>query len=181
MTLNKDEAGAELAAIDDVVRRVKQSRIYRVSGEIAMIWGVMQFVQYGVYLLAPARFAWTWICVDAVGIMLTLLMLQRAGGRVAGPARMLAAFAVFYAFGFIWSGLLSHFGAREESVFWHTLFLFGYSVAGIWFGAGFLAIGLGLTVLILAVYFFAGAAFPALIALVAGGGYILCGYWMRRA
>jgi hypothetical protein len=116
-----------------------------------------------------------------LGIVLTVLMLRRTGRKAAGPVRALAAFGLFYAFGFVWTEFIGHFGAREMSVFWHTLFLFGYSLAGLWFGAGFLAIGLGLTALILAIYFLSGAAFPALMAIVAGGGYILCGYWMRRA
>ena len=182
MALNREQAGEELAAIDDVVRRVKQSRIYRISGEIAMIWGVMQFVQYGVYALAPSRFGWSWLAVDAIGIVLTALMLRRAGfANAAGPGRALAAFALFYGFGFVWTGLIGQFGPREMSVFWHTLFLFGYSLAGLWFGGGFLAIGLGLTAAIVAVYFVAGPAFWPAIAVVAGCGYILCGYWMRRA
>jgi len=182
MALSREQAGEELAAIDDVVRRVKQSRIYRVSGEIAMMWGVMQFVQYGVFALAQSRFGWSWLVVDAIGIVLTALLLRRAGmGAAAGPGRALAAFALFYGFGFVWSGLIGHYGPHEMSVFWHTLFLFGYCVAGLWFGVGFFAIGLTLTALILAVYIFAGAAFYPLIALVTGCGYILCGYWMRRA
>jgi hypothetical protein len=182
MALSREQASKELAAIDDAVQRVKQSRIYRISGEIAMMWGVLQFVQYGVYALAPLRFDWSWLAVDAMGIALTVLMLQRVGfANAAGPGHALAAFALFYGFGFVWTGLIGQFGPREMSVFWHTLFLFGYSLAGLWFGAGFLAIGLGLTAAIVAVYYFAGAAFWSAMAIVAGAGYILCGYWMRRA
>jgi hypothetical protein len=182
MAWSREQAGEELAAIDDIVRRVKQSRIYRVSGEIAMMWGVLQFLQYGVYALAPKHYGGTWIAVDAIGIALTALMLRRVGfANAAGPGRALAAFAVFYGFGFVWTGLIGQFGPREMSVFWHTLFLFGYSVAGLWFGGGFLAIGLGLTAAIVAVYYLAGAAFWPAIAVVSGAGYILCGYWMRRA
>lgn len=182
MNLSKAQADAELAAIDGVVRRVKQSRIYRVAGEIAMFWGVVQFVQYAVLFSAPTWFDWTWKGVDALGVALTVLWLRRAGlqGGV-GPFRALAAFVLFYGFGFLWTGAVGHFDDRGTAVFWHTLFLFGYCVAGVWFGAGFLAIGLSLTALILAVYLFAGAWFWPLLALVSGLGYILCGYWMRRA
>ena len=65
--------------------------------------------------------------------------------------------------------------------FWPTLFLFGYALAGLWFGAAFSAIGVGLTALILAGYACSGAAFPLWAAAVSGGGFILCGLWMRRA
>ena len=37
MSLSKAQADKQLAEIDDVVRRVKQSRIYRVAGDIAMM------------------------------------------------------------------------------------------------------------------------------------------------
>jgi len=65
--------------------------------------------------------------------------------------------------------------------FWPTLLLFGYALAGLWFGAAFSAIGLGLTALILMRYVWAGTAFALWLALVTGGGFILCGLWMRRA
>ena len=181
-SVSKTEAHAELAAIDDVVQRVKQSRIYRVSGGIAMLWGVLQFAQYAVIAVAPRRYSWTWTLVDALGVLLTIVWLARSSpGGGSRLWRTLAAFALFYAFGFVWSSALAPFGSRETAVFWHTLFLFGYCLAGLWFGLGFLAIGLSLTALILAVYAFGGALFWPLIALVSGVGYILCGYWMRRA
>ena len=179
MTFSKRQASEDLAAIDDVVQRVKQSRIYRASGEIAMMWGALQFVQYFVAVLLPRAAAW--VAVDAVGVAATLWMLRRAMGGRPGAGRALAAFAVFYGFGFAWTGLVGHFDGRGEAVFWHTLFLFGYCLAGLWFGVGFLAIGVGLSALIFAVFFYAGAWFWPLIALVSGCGYILCGYWMRRA
>ena len=185
MTVDKAQAGADLAAIDDMVARVKQSRIYRVSGNLAILWGVMQFVTWGVASVSPANGAWSWIVVDAVGVALTAWMLRRAlpaplGG--VGVKRQLAAFALFYGFGFVWSVLLGHFGGRETTVFWHTLFLFGYCLAGLWFGIGFLVIGLSLSALVIAVYLFVGPPlFWLLIAVVTGFGYILCGLWMRRA
>jgi len=183
MSFGKAEADAELAAIDEVVRRVRQSRIYRVAGDIAMMWGGLQFLQFAVTMLLPGQTRdWSWLFVDALGVALTLAMLRRAGPpNPARLARALAAFALFYGFGALWAYGLFHFGGRELAVFWRTLFLFGYSLAGLWFGFGFLAIGLALTGLIFAVYLFAGAAFWPLVTVVTGCGYIVCGLWMRRA
>ena len=93
----------------------------------------------------------------------------------------LLAFALFYAFGWIWSHLIGRFGPREEMAFWPTLFMFGYALAGLWFGAAFSAIGLGLAALIVAGYFWAGDAFNLWQAAVTGVGFIACGLWMRRA
>jgi hypothetical protein len=95
--------------------------------------------------------------------------------------RTLAAFLLFYAFGWVWANLIGDFGPRQQMAFWPTLFLFGYAVAGLWFGWAFTAIGLGLTALIVAAYFWSGAAFSLSMAVITGGGFILCGLWMRRA
>ena len=55
------------------------------------------------------------------------------------------------------------------------------TLAGLWFGRAFVAIGLGITALTLIGYFFvAGAAFLLWMAAVNGGGLILGGSWMRR-
>ena len=127
MSVSRTQAGAELVAIEDVVRRVKQSRMYRISGEIAILWGVL-----------------------------------------------------VYGFGLLWSRGVAQFDGRQTTVFWHTLFLCGYSLAGLWFGYGFLLLGLGATAAIFAVYIFAGVWFFPAIAVVSGLSYVLCGLWMLR-
>ncbi len=59
--------------------------------------------------------------------------------------------------------------------------MFVYALAGLWLGRAFTLIGVGLTALVLAGYFWAGEAFDLYLAAVNGGGLILCGLWMRRA
>ena len=185
MSVSRAEAGADLAAIDDVVARVKQSRIYRVSGDIAIMWGFVQFAQYAVVNLLPLDlFPWSWVPVDAVGVAINVWMVRRAlpqGEAGEGLKRALAAFGLFYGFGFLWSQIVGHFEGNALAVFWHTLFLFGYCLAGLWFGWGFLFIGLSLSGLIVLVFLYAGVWFWPLIAVVSGGGYILCGLGIRRA
>jgi hypothetical protein len=182
MTIRSDEAAAMLADVDSVVARVKQSRLYRTAALIMILWGVVNLVRDVLIALAPSWFGPRWFLVDAIGIIGTLALLRwvvEPGARL--PLRTLAAFCIFYAFGWIWANFLGGFGTREQMAFWPTLFLFGYALAGLWFGAAFSAIGLALTVLVLAGYVWLGAAFPLWLAAVSGGGYILCGLWMRRA
>jgi hypothetical protein len=52
---------------------------------------------------------------------------------------------------------------------------------GLWLGRALVAIGLGITALIVAGYLWIHVWFDLYLALVAGGGLILCGLWMRRA
>jgi len=124
MTIKSDEAAAMLKEVENVVARVKQSRIYRVAAVIVIIWGLIDLVR---------------------------------------------------------SDLIGRFGPRERMAFWPTLFLFGFSVAGLWFGAAFTLMGLGLAALVVAGYLWSGDAFPLWQAVVTGLGFILCGLWMRRA
>jgi len=182
MTIRSDEAARMLADVDGVVAKVKQSRLYRSAALIIILWGVVNLARETLIAVAPAWFGPRWFLIDAIGVAGTLALLRwvvEPGARL--PVRTLAAFCLFYAFGWVWSNLLGQFGPRESMGFWPTLFLFGYAVAGLWFGWAFTAIGLGLTALILIGYVWSGAAFPLWLAAVSGGGFILCGLWMRRA
>ena len=182
MTIRSDEAAAMLADVDSVVAKVKQSRLYRSAALIIMLWGAVNLVRDALIVLAPAWVGARWFVIDAIGVIGTLALLRwvvESGARF--PLKTLAAYCLFYAFGWIWANLIGGFGPREQMAFWPTLFLFGYALAGLWFGAAFSAIGVGLTALILAGYVWSGAAFPLWAATVSGGGFILCGLWMRRA
>jgi hypothetical protein len=182
MTIRSDEAAAMLADVESVVAKVKQSRLYRSSALIIMLWGVVDLVRDGLIALAPAWFGSRWFLIDAFGVAGTIAILRYGAGPDARlPSRTLAAFLLFYAFGWIWADLIGDFSPRQQMAFWPTLFLFGYAVAGLWFGPAFTAIGLGLTALILAAYLWSGAAFSLSMAAITGGGFILCGLWMRRA
>ena len=181
MIIRSDEAAAMLADVESVVARVKQSRVYRSAALIIILWGAVDLVRDILIAFGPAWFAPRWFLADAVGVVGTIALL-RFGPAPAGrfPLRILAAFALFYVFGWIWSQFLGQFGPREEMAFWPTLFLFGYTLIGLWFGLAFSAIGLGLTALILVGYVWSGDAFLLWQAFVTGFGFMLCGLWMRR-
>jgi hypothetical protein len=182
MTIGSDEAAAMLADVETVVAKVKQSRIYRDAALIMMLWGAVNLARDGLIAIGPHWFGPRWFLVDALGVAGTIAILRYgAGPGVRFPIRTLAGFVLFYAFGSIWAHLLGHFGARQQMAFWPTLFLFGYSVAGLWFGPAFTAIGLSVAALVVAGYLWVGDAFALWLAVVTGGGFILCGLWMRRA
>jgi hypothetical protein len=179
VTLNADEAGAALADIESIARRVKQSSIYRTSGLILIGWGALVAIGNLAELFAGRWAGGIWIALNLLGVAMTIFLLSRTrqGGA---PIRTMAAFALFFAFGLAWSLLLGKMGPREQDAFWPTLFLFGYALAGLFFGRAFTVLGIGLTALILAGYEWVGAGFGVYLAVVNGGGLMLCGYWMRR-
>jgi hypothetical protein len=183
MTISPNEAGAMLADVDAIVAKVKQSRLYRRIGEITILWGAIILCGHLLSAAAPRWSPWDWRAADALGVAATIVLVAR-GRRSQGlrvPLRTLAAFALFFVFGLLWSVLLGRFGPRELDAFWPTLVLFGYALAGLWLGAVLAALGLGLSALIVAGYFWSGEWFHLWLALVNGGGFILCGLWMRRA
>lgn len=182
MTIRSDEAAAMLADVESVVAKVKQSRIYRDAALVIILWGVVDLARGFLVALWPATFGPRWFLIDLLGVAGTVVLLRvRAVPAGRFPLRILSAFALFYTFGFTWSNVIGRFGAREEMAFWPTLFLFGYALAGLWFGAAFAAIGLALAALTVGGYLWSGEVFPLWQAAVTGLGFIACGVWMRRA
>jgi len=183
MTIGPNEAGAMLADVAAVVARVKRSSLYRRTGAILIAWGAIILAGHLFEWLAPQSAIWGWRVADACGVAATLALVLRGGPSDARkiPLRLVGAFALFFVFGFAWSDVIGGFEGRQLAAFWPTLFLFGFGLAGLWLGAAFMTLGVGLSALILAGYFWSGDAFELWLAIVNGGGFVLCGLWMRRS
>jgi hypothetical protein len=136
------------------------------------------------FWLSPGSAGFGWIAVYVLGIAGSFA-LSRFGEARTGVRtfdfRMFAAFVLFVGFGAFCSGVLSHFTPRQLGTFWPIYFMLVYTIAGLWFGYAFVAIGLGITALTLIGYFFVGDAFDLWMAFVNGGGLVLGGLWMRRS
>jgi hypothetical protein len=182
-SIDPKEAASALSDIDLVARRVRQSAIYNLSSLLMIMWGVLVFAGNLVTYLAPryANYAWILVYVAGVAGSAAVGVANRARSRLRSfDFRTLAAFLLFFAFGFFCVNVLGHFTPRQMGTFWPIYFMLMYCIAGLWFGYAFIAIGLTVTALTLIGYFFIGAAFPLWMAFVNGGGLILGGLWMRR-
>jgi len=182
--IDSKEASAALADIDDIVQRVKQSQLYELASLAAVWWGVLVFAANLVTWLWPAWAVYAWVATDVVGVggLVVLRVLnppQHPNGSAAG-IRMLLVLVLFFAFGYLCTNVIGHFGPRQLGTFWPLYFMLFYTMAGLWFGHAFVAIGLGIAALTLIGYFWIGEAFPLWMAFVNGGGLILGGLWMRR-
>ena len=183
MNPDRDEAAGQIADIEAISRAVRQSVYYRLAGEIMLIWGVLVAIGDLLAQLLP-RYGGgaTWVLLNAIGFAITLVLGGRARRRgYALDWRAPTAMLLFFGFGLLWSVGVGKFGPRELSVFWPTLFQFGYAVAGLWLGRAFVVLGVGVALLVTAGYFWAGPLFYLYLAIVNGGGLILCALWMRRA
>jgi hypothetical protein len=184
MTIDSKQAIEALNEIDAIVRRVRQSTIYDVASLMLIMWGALVFTGNIASYLRPREAGYIWIAVNAVGVAGSLAVgafMSRRMSVHGFDLRMVAAFALFFAFGILWSIGLGHFTPRQLGVFWPTYFMMVYTIAGLWVGWAFVAIGLGITALTLIGYFFAGAWFELWMAVVNGGGLMLGGFWMRRS
>ena len=178
------QAAQALSEIDDIVRRVRQSRTYDIASLMIILWGVLVFAGNLANYGWPRQGAAIWIGVNLLGTVGSLAIAfsfaRRKGGQRVG-LRILAGFVMIFAFGILCSCVLGHFGPREMATFWPIYSMLFYCIAGLWFGYAFLALGLGISALVLIGYFFiTGDTFLLWMAAVNGGGLILSGLWMRR-
>jgi hypothetical protein len=182
--IDSKQASQALADIDDIVQRVRQSQLYELASLGAMWWGALVFVGNVITWLWPRYAGYAWIAVDVLGVggLAVISTVRPSRARVrASDIRVLVTFLLFFAFGFLCTDILGHFGPRQFGAFWPIYFMLFYTMAGLWFGYAFIAIGLGITVLTLIGYFYIAEAFPLWMAFVNGGGLILGGLWMRRS
>ncbi len=182
-SIDSKRASEALSEINEMVRRVRQSRIYDLASKMMILSGIM------VGAANLANWAWPyyggpiWISMNVLNVVacaaISVFGYRRAGLQVF-DGRMLATVLLFFAFGTFCSAVLGHFTPRQMGAFWPVYFMLFYMIAGLWVGHAFVAIGLGITALTLIGYFFVGGyAFLLWMAAVNGGGLVLGGLWMR--
>jgi hypothetical protein len=184
ISIDSRDAASALNEINEIARRVRQSRIYNLASLMLIMWGALVFAGHLVAHVLPRNALLIWLAVTALGITgsfaISASTRARTGVRTF-DARFLAAFLLFLGFGYLWTLGLGHFTARQMDTFWPLYFMLVYTIAGLWVGAAFVAIGLGITALTLIGYFFIGDWFHLWMAVVNGGGMIIGGLWMRRS
>jgi hypothetical protein len=182
--IDRNEAAAALSDIEDIARRVRQSRIYQVSSLIMMLWGVLVFGGYAAQYGWPRYGGIIWIAINIIGLAgsFAIAILQKPLGltQKSGGWRIGVAFVMLLAFGMFWSAGAVHLNSRQMSAFWPTYYMMGYAIGGLWLGSAFTVLGLAIIALTLIGYFFVGPWFDIWMAFVNGGGLLLAGAWMRR-
>lgn len=183
MSIDSKEAASALSDIDSMARRVRQSMIYNLSSQILIMWGVLVFAGHIVANFLPRSGLLIWLAVTVLGSMgwfaISAWTRPRTGVQ-SFDARFFTAFLLFLGFGYLWTLVLGHFTPRQLDTFWPLYFMLVYTIAGLWVGLAFVAIGLGITALTLVGYFLLSDWFHLWMAVVNGGGLVLGGLWMRR-
>jgi len=182
--IDSQQASEALAEINEMARRVRQSRIYNLASLMLIMWGVLVFAGYLGSFWLPRYAGYFWIALNVAGVAgsfaISAFGYPKTGIRTF-DVRTLIAFLLFFAFGFLCTIVLGNFTPRQMGAFWPIYFMLLYIIAGLWVGHAFVAIGLGISVLALVGYFFVGDWFDLWMAFVDGGGLMLGGLWMRRS
>jgi hypothetical protein len=118
--IGSKEASEALAEVNDIIQRVRQSRIYYLNGLIMVLWGVLVFAGNIATWLWPRYGGYIWITVDIAGVVglfaISVFTYSRMGVRTF-DVRMLVTFLLFFAFGYFCSNVLGHLrrASRERS------------------------------------------------------------------
>lgn len=182
--IDSRQASEALSDIDTIVRRVRQSRIYNLASQLLILWGGLILAGNVASFTWPRYAGYIWLTVNVAGTIGSIAI--GAVGRLHSSARtfdvrVLLAFLLYFGFGYFASCVLGQFTPRQLGTFWPLYAMLAYTLAGLWFGYAFVAIGLGISALTLIGYFYIGAWFELWMAVVNGGGLILGGLWMRRS
>jgi hypothetical protein len=182
--IDSKQASEALAEIDDIVQRVRRSRVYDTASLMMILWGALVFVGNIATWLWPREGYPIWLAVYVLGLAgsFAISASKRAStGSGSFDRRMLVAFLLCIAFGYFCALVLGHFSPRQQGAFWTIYFMLFYALAGLWLAYAFVAIAVCITVLTLVGYYFvAGDAFVPWLAVVNGAGLIVGGLWMRR-
>jgi hypothetical protein len=181
--IDSKEAAAALSDIKEMVQRVRQSRIYDLASQFMVVAGVFVFAGNILTYFVPRYALYIWPTVNLLTVVVSAVVstfdFKRTGVRTF-DGRMLVMFILFYSFGLLCSTVLGHYGPREMGTFWPIYFMLFYCIAGLWFGHGFIAVGVTIIVLTLIGYFFITTdLFLIWMAMVNGAGLIVSGLWMR--
>jgi len=183
MGIERQEAAEALNEVAQIARRVRRSRIYQLSSSLMVLWGALVIAGNMGSFLWPRSAGFLWLGVHATGIAgsfaLSAVSYSRTGSRTF-DGRMFVAFLLFIAFGIFTCWLGNFNSSRQIGTFWAIYFMLVYTIAGLWVGHAYVAIGLSIAALTLIGYFFAGEWFEPWMAAVNGGGLMLGGLWMRR-
>ncbi len=179
----RDRAAGSLAEITAVERRTKAALAYRRASAFLVLWGALVAIGAGLNQVFPDRSEAIWYGIDAVGLLGTCaiaLRRARTGAHERASWQIIASFLILGAYGVAWSYLLAPVGHDRLAVFWSTLMMMGYVVAGLWQGPFFAVCGLIGTALSFAAFFFAGSWLHVWIGVIYAVGFVLGGVWLYR-
>lgn len=187
MNVTPEEAQEALAAIQQTTIKTRRGHAYYAYQQI--LWGLLWFVGFLIsQFVQPAMLNWIWIVMPILGVIGSAIVGISQGKRMRiTPDSRLAFissrvgifFGILYGFGIIWFVVFQPLNTLQIALFWITLVMFGYIVAGAWLRTPLLiGIGVGVTVMSLLGYYLLPGYFYLWSALFAGGTLLGSGIYI---
>lgn len=187
MNVTPEEAQEALAAIQQTTVKTRRGLAYYAYQQI--LWGLLWLVGFLVsQFVQPAMLNWVWIAIPILGVIGSALMGISQGRRMrVTPDSRLAFissrvgifFGSLYGFGIVWFVIFQPLNSLQIALFWITLVMFGYIVAGAWLRISLLiGIGVGVTVMSLLGYYLLPGYFYLWSAVFAGGTLLGSGIYI---
>lgn len=187
MNVTPEEAQEALAAIQHTT--VKTRRGLALYAYQQILWGLLWLVGFLVsQFVQPSILNWVWIVVPIVGATGSAIVGISQGRRMRiTPDSRLAFissrvgifFPILYVFGVMWFVIFQPLNALQIALFWITLVMFSYVVAGAWLRMPLLiGIGVEVTVMSLLGYYLLPGYFYLWSALFAGGTLLGSGIYI---
>ena len=163
MSIESREAAAALSDIDDIVRRVRQSRIYQLASLMLILWGALVIAGYIASFLLPRMAGYIWVARrrwsgSQAHLRSAPSARARTGMRSFDWSRAGGPLAVLCLRNIVGASASAHFTPRAT-----RRVLAELHHAGLYRSSGYgsvlplsWAIGLGITALTLVGYFFTG-------------------------
>src|SRR5256885_9064077 len=109
--IDSRQASEALAEINEMTRRVRQSRIYNLASLMLIMWGALVFAGYLGSFLLPRYAGYFWIVLNVAGVAGSFAIsgfgYPKTGIRTF-DFRMLIAFLLFFGFGFLCTSVLGN-------------------------------------------------------------------------
>ena len=176
--IERGDAAAALAAVDDARRRAGELRSYAQAGGTLILWGAIWLVCN----LLSQFFPWgamSWPVGIVAGVAGSVLRGRRPSGENSWRLGLsILTVANFFALLMVVVGV--HDPLTTNAAISLTVAA-AYVLAGIWAGARFALVGLVLAALVAVGWFGDRGHLYLWLGLGGGGALILSGWWLRRA
>ena len=183
MDVSPQDARQSLDQVHDAMAQTRRAVVASSGGLIFMLWGAVWIVAFTVSHFLPRWSGWTWLTLDLVGVVGTLLILFGRGAPLKlSPAGRNLGWRIFIfwlclnPFIAVWLLLLAPFNGLQVFAFICTVPMFALVVMGLWIRVYTLVVvGFAVTDLIVLGYLRFPTHFNPWTALTGGGTMLVVG------
>ena len=190
MNVSEENARESLTSIEQTMTKARRALVSTYAGPFLILWGLIWIASFlGTYLF-PGSVSWIWNISNGIGGLGTAFIFWRQYGHVPktrNPSdkrlvlRTILFWPLFFAYAFVWLGIIKPNSGIELNAFLITAVMFAYVVIGLWFNSWLMVIlGLAVTgVTLIGFHVLPHTYYCLWMALTAGGGLLGTGLYIR--